>query len=207
MAINYRSHFAYRIDAWDADGENVIEHLAGVEDLQVAKATVARLLRAGVRRKKAPAGGGSADGNADRLAAELVRPSQQKPPQAWATTPAGLDMRSPRRGRPGREAHLRRMWYPYLRTGTASRVCPTSDSWRIKFAFNQPWRPRLGERRPRVTIYLAVEKIDHSRTKTSPHSREPRLNCCKNVTPVTGVRGLASAPERNRRFRIAPTGP
>ena len=32
MAINYRSHFAYRIDAWDADGENVIEHLAGVED-------------------------------------------------------------------------------------------------------------------------------------------------------------------------------
>jgi hypothetical protein len=28
-----------RIDAWDADGENVIEHLAGVEDLQVAKAT------------------------------------------------------------------------------------------------------------------------------------------------------------------------
>ena len=39
MAINYRSHFAYRIDAWDADGENVIEHLAGVEDPQVAKAT------------------------------------------------------------------------------------------------------------------------------------------------------------------------
>jgi hypothetical protein len=38
-AINYRTRFAYRIDAWDADGENVIEHLAGVEDLQVAKAT------------------------------------------------------------------------------------------------------------------------------------------------------------------------
>jgi hypothetical protein len=34
MAINYRARFAYRIDAWDADGENVIEHLAGVEDLQ-----------------------------------------------------------------------------------------------------------------------------------------------------------------------------
>jgi hypothetical protein len=27
MAINYRTRFAYRIDAWDADGENVIEHL------------------------------------------------------------------------------------------------------------------------------------------------------------------------------------
>ena len=39
MAINHRTRFAYRIDAWDADGENVIEHLAGVEDLQVAKAT------------------------------------------------------------------------------------------------------------------------------------------------------------------------
>jgi hypothetical protein len=39
MAINYRSHFAYRIDMWDADGENIIEHLAGVEDLQFAKAT------------------------------------------------------------------------------------------------------------------------------------------------------------------------
>lgn len=30
---------AYRIDLWDADGENVIEHLAGIEDLQVAMAT------------------------------------------------------------------------------------------------------------------------------------------------------------------------
>ena len=39
MAINYRTRFAYRIDAWDADGENLIEHLAGVEDLQVGKAT------------------------------------------------------------------------------------------------------------------------------------------------------------------------
>jgi len=39
MAINYRTHFAYRIDMWDADGENIIEHLAGVEDLQFAKAT------------------------------------------------------------------------------------------------------------------------------------------------------------------------
>jgi hypothetical protein len=27
MAINYRTRFAYRIDMWDADGENIIEHL------------------------------------------------------------------------------------------------------------------------------------------------------------------------------------
>jgi hypothetical protein len=33
------TRFAYRIDMWDADGENIIEHLAGVEDLQFAKAT------------------------------------------------------------------------------------------------------------------------------------------------------------------------
>jgi hypothetical protein len=38
MSINYRSHFAYRIDMWDAEGENVLEHLAGVEDLRFAKA-------------------------------------------------------------------------------------------------------------------------------------------------------------------------
>ena len=39
MALNYRTHFAYRIDMGDADGENITEHLAGVEDLQFAKAT------------------------------------------------------------------------------------------------------------------------------------------------------------------------
>jgi hypothetical protein len=30
MAINYRARFAYRIDMWDPEGENTIEHLAGV---------------------------------------------------------------------------------------------------------------------------------------------------------------------------------
>jgi hypothetical protein len=34
-----RTHFAHRIDMWDDDGENLIEHLAGLEDLQVALAT------------------------------------------------------------------------------------------------------------------------------------------------------------------------
>jgi hypothetical protein len=27
-----RTHFTFRIDCWDDDGENVVEHLAGVED-------------------------------------------------------------------------------------------------------------------------------------------------------------------------------
>jgi hypothetical protein len=33
-----RAHFAYRIDRWDISGETIIEHIAGIEDLFVAKA-------------------------------------------------------------------------------------------------------------------------------------------------------------------------
>jgi len=31
-----RTHFAFRIDAWSADGENIVEHVAGIEDHQLA---------------------------------------------------------------------------------------------------------------------------------------------------------------------------
>jgi hypothetical protein len=34
-----RTHFAHPVDAWDDEGSNVIEHLAGVEDFEVAMAT------------------------------------------------------------------------------------------------------------------------------------------------------------------------
>ena len=37
--MNYRTHFAHRIDMWDDDGQNIIERLAGVEDFEVATAT------------------------------------------------------------------------------------------------------------------------------------------------------------------------
>ena len=37
MAVT-KSHFAYRIDRWDADGNSVMEHLADIDDLTVAKA-------------------------------------------------------------------------------------------------------------------------------------------------------------------------
>jgi hypothetical protein len=37
--MNYRTHFAHRVDMWDDDGQNVIEHLAGVEDFEVAMVT------------------------------------------------------------------------------------------------------------------------------------------------------------------------
>jgi hypothetical protein len=33
-----RTHFAYRIDRWDILGNTIIEHVAGIEDLFVAKA-------------------------------------------------------------------------------------------------------------------------------------------------------------------------
>ena len=34
-----RTHFTFRIDTWTADGESILEHVAGVQDLQVALAT------------------------------------------------------------------------------------------------------------------------------------------------------------------------
>jgi hypothetical protein len=34
-----RTHFLYRVDMWTIDSEHVIEHLAGIEDFQLAMAT------------------------------------------------------------------------------------------------------------------------------------------------------------------------
>jgi len=34
-----RTHFTFRVDTWTADGESIVEHIAGVEDYQVALAT------------------------------------------------------------------------------------------------------------------------------------------------------------------------
>jgi hypothetical protein len=31
--------FAYRVDRWDAEGNSVMEHVAGVDDLRLARAT------------------------------------------------------------------------------------------------------------------------------------------------------------------------
>ena len=33
-----KTHFTYRIDLWDADGDSVMEQVADVDDLTVAKA-------------------------------------------------------------------------------------------------------------------------------------------------------------------------
>src|SRR5262249_18389252 len=34
-----RTHFTFRVDVWDANGESIVEDIAGVEDYQVALAT------------------------------------------------------------------------------------------------------------------------------------------------------------------------
>jgi hypothetical protein len=34
-----RTHFTFRVDTWTPDGESIVEHVAGVEDYQVAFAT------------------------------------------------------------------------------------------------------------------------------------------------------------------------
>ena len=38
MAVT-RTHFTFRVDTWTPDGESILEHVAGVEDYQLALAT------------------------------------------------------------------------------------------------------------------------------------------------------------------------
>jgi len=38
MAVT-RTHFTFRVDTWTPDGESIVEHVAGVEDYQIALAT------------------------------------------------------------------------------------------------------------------------------------------------------------------------
>jgi hypothetical protein len=39
FALRQRTRFAFRVDTWTPDGESIVEHVAGVEDYQVALAT------------------------------------------------------------------------------------------------------------------------------------------------------------------------
>jgi len=34
-----KTYFAFRVDIWDAAGDNIVEHVAGVDDFEVAGAT------------------------------------------------------------------------------------------------------------------------------------------------------------------------
>jgi hypothetical protein len=44
----FRTHFAFRVDTWTPDGESIVEHVAGVEDYQVALATYRVACHAGL---------------------------------------------------------------------------------------------------------------------------------------------------------------
>jgi hypothetical protein len=33
-----KTHFAFRVDIWDADANSIVEHVAGVDDFEVAEA-------------------------------------------------------------------------------------------------------------------------------------------------------------------------
>jgi hypothetical protein len=45
-----RTHFTFRVDTWTSDGESIVEHVAGVEDYQVALATYRAACDAGPAR-------------------------------------------------------------------------------------------------------------------------------------------------------------
>jgi hypothetical protein len=34
-----KTHFAFRVDIWDGSGDSIVEHVAGIEDFEVAEAT------------------------------------------------------------------------------------------------------------------------------------------------------------------------
>jgi hypothetical protein len=34
-----KTHFAFRVDIWDDIGDSIVEHVAGVDDFEVAEAT------------------------------------------------------------------------------------------------------------------------------------------------------------------------
>ena len=36
-----KTYFAFRMDVWDAPGDNIVEHIAGVDDFETAVATYA----------------------------------------------------------------------------------------------------------------------------------------------------------------------
>ena len=45
-----RTHFAFRVDIWTDDGENIIEHVAGVEDFRSRRRLTTLPASAGPKR-------------------------------------------------------------------------------------------------------------------------------------------------------------
>jgi hypothetical protein len=38
--VKTKTYFAFRVDVWDGAGDNVVEHVAGVDDFETAVTTV-----------------------------------------------------------------------------------------------------------------------------------------------------------------------
>ena len=39
MSVKTKTYFAFRVDIWDDTGNSIVEHVAGVDDFEVAEAT------------------------------------------------------------------------------------------------------------------------------------------------------------------------
>jgi hypothetical protein len=39
LSVKTKTHFAFRVDIWDDTGDSIVEHVAGVDDFEVAEAT------------------------------------------------------------------------------------------------------------------------------------------------------------------------
>jgi len=39
LSMKTKTHFAFRVDIWDDTGDSIVEHVAGVDDFEVAEAT------------------------------------------------------------------------------------------------------------------------------------------------------------------------
>jgi hypothetical protein len=45
MSAKTKTHFQFQLDLWDTAGENVLEHVAGIDDFEVATAAYRTALR------------------------------------------------------------------------------------------------------------------------------------------------------------------
>jgi hypothetical protein len=98
-AMTTRTHFAFRIDMWSPDGSSIIEHIAGVEDFQVAQATY----RAAVERW--PGGVITL-----RQGARVIEDSRRSRFAAWAGRAGGDSRPTPMANRASRRHHRRGGW-------------------------------------------------------------------------------------------------
>jgi hypothetical protein len=54
-----KTYFRFRVDIWDARGDNIIEHVAGIDDFEVAEATYRAAVARWPARRASPYGKGS----------------------------------------------------------------------------------------------------------------------------------------------------